>query len=256
MADQPIQEPDRSYHVLDDPVVYPVVLIGVLLTTGLPIFLGQRICLPVLNGLVIFPLFAWALRVGRPRRAVELALFWVVCQGSAVVAASLLLPDRAGYAIVQGLEYRTEILRWAATGQGRASQPAIWLPGQARDLALFSLATLLTGGLGGLIWLASRLNAFNFSVTGLWQQAASPLLILLAWPIWAVVRLIGYLVMGAALAEPVAVLDLRPAWWARWWRQRRRWLALGLAFILLGAAMQLLLARYWPGWLRAVTRQW
>jgi hypothetical protein len=246
--------PSSSYHVLVDTIVYPVIALGVALTTALPVFLQQRFCLPVLNGLVIFPLFAWALRAGRPRRALGLGLFWALCQSLAIVAASLLMADRAGTAILGALEFRTQWLAWIASGSPVTSTPALSLPGQVRELAVFAAGSLLTGGLGGLILLAMALNAFNFTVASLLQQALRPVLLLLAaWPIWSVVRLIGYLTVGAVLAEPVAVLDLRPQWWAAWWPRRRRLLATGLGLIVLGIVLQIVLSPLWPSLLRSAT---
>lgn len=244
----------RGYHVLDDPIIYPVILAGVVLTTVLPLLLEQQLCLPLLNGLVIFPLFAWALRLGRPGRAVGLALFWVACQTVVVVSASLIIPDQAGLAIRQALEHRSETLAWIASGDGVAGSPGLWLPQQLRQAAVFAVATLLTGGLGGLILLATTLNMVNFVVADLIRQAGNLLLVLLfAWPIWSLVRLLAALIIGAVLAEPVAVLDLRPQWWGRWWAERRRLLAIGLGVLLLSFLLQLLLAPAWDDLLRLAT---
>ena len=232
---------ETSYHVLNDPVIYPVIALGVVLTTVMPVLLGQRFCLPLLNGLVIFPFLAWALRVGRPRRAVGLVLFWIVVQSVATVAVSLLLTERAGLAILGALEFRTQWLAWIDHG----TPVLAWLP-QLRELIIYALAAFLTGGLAALILLAMVLNTFNFTVASLIQQAVSPvLLLLIAYPIWMVVRLLGYVILAVFLAEPVAVLDLRPAWWSAWWPQRRRLLGIGLALILAGVVLQLLLSPVW-----------
>ncbi len=56
-----------------------------------------------------------------------------------------------------------------------------------------------------------------------------------------VLRLVGYLIVGAVLAEPLANLDLWPAY-LKGWLHDRRWLLLsGLGLILLGLLAQVLL---------------
>jgi hypothetical protein len=240
-----------TYHVLDDWVVYVVIFLGTVLTTGLPVLLGQQLCLPLLNGLVIAPLFIWALRAGRPRRAIELGLFWAVCQTVSTVAATLLLPELASRAIWDGLSFRTEMFTWIDHGQGRPGMPAAFLPQAARNYGIFAALSLATGGMAAFVFLAKLLNTFNFYVATLVQHVASPLLLALAaWPTWLIIRLVGFMVTGAVLAEPVAVLDLRPDWWRRWWQERRRLLAIGLGILLLSIVLQLLLSPIWPAMLR------
>ncbi len=96
--------------VLDDWIVFPSMGFGILVTTALPIFLGQRICLPVLSALVLIPMFIWALREGRPRKAIQLGLFWAVVQSAVIVIATVLLSDSASQAVVGGVEFRSEWL--------------------------------------------------------------------------------------------------------------------------------------------------
>jgi hypothetical protein len=243
-----------SYHVLNDPVVYPVIALGVGLTTVMPVLLGQRFCLPLLNGLVIFPFLAWALRVGRPRRAMVLVLYWIVVQSAAMLVVSLLLTEQASLAILGALEFRTQWLAWIDHGAPVELAPAMaWLP-QLRELLIYALAAFVTGGLAALIFLAVALNTFNFTVATLIQQAASPvLLLLMAYPLWLVIRVLGYVVFAVFLAEPVAVLDLRPAWWSAWWPKRRRLLGPAVGLIVAGFVLQVLLSPVWRHLLASLT---
>lgn len=243
-----------AYHVLDDPVVYAVILIGVLLTTALPVFLGQRFCLPLLSALVIFPLFVWAVRLGRPRRAIALAGFWAICQAAAMLIASLLLAQQAGLAIFNGLEMRSEVMSWIASGQaaqGSVAGVPLSLPKLLTQALVVAGGSLLTAGLAGLIVDALALNATSYIAVSLAQMASQPVLtLLLAWPIWTMVRLAGYFVAGAALAEPLAFGDLSLQGWAAWWRRRRRLLAIGAGLVLLGILLQLVLGPAWTSLLR------
>jgi hypothetical protein len=243
-SDQEDDQPDEpAENVLDDWIVYPSMALGVIVTTFFPILLGQQICLPLLSAAVLIPMFLWALRQGRPRKAITLALFWAVVQSISVVAASLLFEDTAGRAVQSGLEYRSAWLAWIDGGPLVSIAPSLAYGRQVIELALYALAMALTGGVGGLLLLTLALDRFNFTVASLLSVAENPVLAAVAaWPLWMIVRLVGYLIVGAVLAEPVANLDLRPAYLAAWLQARRRLLLTGLAIILLGVIMQVLLA--------------
>lgn len=230
-------------HVLDDWIVYPSMAAGIVATTFFPILLGQRVCLPLLSALVLIPMFLWALRQGRPRKAVALALFWAAVQTLAVVVATLLFDDGSGRAVQGGLDYRTAWLQWIERGPPVTMAPALAYGRQLVELALYALAMALTGGIGGLLLLTVALDRFNFTVASLLAAAPNPALAAIAaWPLWMIVRLVGYLVVGAVLAEPMANLDLRPASLEAWLRRRWRLLLAGLGIILLGALLQAVLA--------------
>ncbi len=114
---------------------------------------------------------------------------------------------------------------------------------QAIDLAVYAVAMAATGGAGGLVLLTAALNRFNFTVATMLASTSSPLLLALAaWPLWMIVRMVGFVIVGAVLAEPVANLDLRPAYLARWFQRRKRMLLAGLGVILLGIILQVLLS--------------
>jgi hypothetical protein len=240
-------QPDvPAENVLDDWVVYPTMAVGILATTFFPILLGQRICLPLLSAAVLIPMFLWALRQGRPRKAITLALFWAVVQSVSVVVASLLFEDTASRAVQGGLEYRSAWLAWSEGGPLVSLAPSLAYGRQVIELALYALAMALTGGVGGLLLLTVALDRFNFTVASLLSIAQSPVMAAVAaWPLWMIVRLVGYLIVGAVLAEPVANLDLRPAYLAAWLKVRKRLLLIGLGIILLGVVLQVLLAPFY-----------
>ncbi|MCS6844862.1 MAG: hypothetical protein NZ528_11175 [Caldilineales bacterium] len=243
-----------TYRVLDDPLVYPVIALGVALTTALPVFLGQRLCLPLLNALVIFPFLVGALRTGRLRRGLRLAAFWAICQAAAALLASLFLSARADFAILNALELRTQLYTLVATGQ---LQPGfvVGVPLDLPRLLLQALAvaggSLATAGLAGLVLDAATINATSYAAASLLREAGRPLpALLLAWPLWTVLRLAGYLALGAALAEPLAAGDPEGIGLAGWWQRRRRLIAVGAGLVLLGILLQLLLTSAWADLLR------
>ena len=229
--------------VLDDWIVYPSMGFGILVTTALPIFLGQRICLPVLSALVLIPMVIWALREGRPRKAIQLGLFWAVVQSAVIVIATVLLSDNsASQAVVGGVEFRSEWLSWIANGSPVLRTPALALDRTLLELIVYSAAMFLTGSVAGLIGLAAAMDAFNFTAASLLTQAARPLLMFLgAWPIWVIVRLVSYLTIGAVLAEPMVHLNLRVEFLLDWWRRRKRLLVIGLGIFAFSVLLQVLL---------------
>jgi hypothetical protein len=243
-SDQEDDQPDApAENVLDDWIVYPSMAMGVVVTTFFPILLGQQICLPLLSVAVLIPMFLWALRQGRPRKAITLALFWAVVQSVSVVVASLLFEDTASRAVQGGLEYRSAWLAWSEGGPAVSLAPSLAYGRQVIELALYALAMTLTGGVGGLLLLTVALDRFNFTVASLLSISQSPVMAAVAtWPLWMIVRLVGYLIVGAVLAEPVANLDLRPAYLAAWLQARKRLLLAGLGIILLGVILQALLS--------------
>lgn len=239
MSDQPT----AAANVLDDWVIYPAMALGILATTFFPILLGQQICLPLLSAAVLIPMFLWALRQGRPGKAITLALFWAAVQSLSVILASWLFEEGAGRAVLGGMEYRSAWLQWIAGGPPVQMVPALDVARQGIDFLLYALASALTGGVGGLLLLTLALDRFNFTVASLLASAQQPALAMVAaWPLWMIVRLVGYIIIGAVLAEPLANIDLWPISFPTWLRARRRLLLLGLGIILLGVLLQALLA--------------
>ncbi len=232
-----------AQNVLDDWIVYPSMALGIVITTFLPVMLGQQLCLPLLSAAVLIPMFLWALHQGRPGKAMALALFWAALQSLSMILASLLFPDSAGQAVQSGLEYRSAWLQWIADGSQTTLAPALDYGRQLVDLVIYALAMAFSGGVAGLLLLTLALNRFNFTVASLLAAAQNPALAALAaWPLWMIARLVGAMVIGAVLAEPVASLDLRPAFLIDWLQRRWRLLLAGLGLILLGFILQMLLS--------------
>ena len=232
-----------SASVLDDWIIFPVIALGVFIATLFPVFLSQQLCLPVLNTLVIFPLFVWAVRSGRTRRAVTMTLFWALCLAVAMLALGVILSGPAE-ATVQGVvEYRSQFIRWMADATPVTAAPAQDLLGQLRDLVIFAVATAVTAGLGGLFLLTMAINIISVNAAGLVNEATRPLQTLLfSWPVWNIARLVGYVLIAVALAEPLATGQLRPDALRAWFRSRRRLLLNGLIALVVAALLQLLLS--------------
>lgn len=243
-------QPESS--LLDDWIVFPAMAAGIVVTTFFPVLLGQRLLLPLLSGLVLATMFFWAVRQGRPDRAILFALFWISVQSLCVLTASLLFDVNTGRAISGGLEYRNAWLQWAEHGTLTQVTPSLAWGRQLVEDAAAVGATALSGGTAGLWLLVTALNRVNFAAASLVYAAQNPLLALLAsWPIWLVLRIIGVVVLAATLAEPVANLDLWPGYLAYWWQHRRRLALTGLLILALGLLAQLLFTPLYQNLLRS-----
>ncbi|MFZ2488700.1 MAG: hypothetical protein WAZ19_11305 [Anaerolineae bacterium] len=238
--------------LLDDWIVFPAMATGIVVTTFFPVLLGQRLLLPLLSGLVLVTMFFWAVRQGRPDRAILFALFWIGMQSLCVFTASLLFDVNTGRAISGGLEYRNAWLQWGEHGTLTHIAPSLaWGRQLVEDLAAVG-ATALTGGTAGLWLLVTALDRVSFTAASLVSEAQNPLLALLAsWPLWLILRIVGVVVLSAALAEPVANLDLWPGYLPYWLQHRRRLLLIGLVLLVLGLLAQLLLAPLYQNLLRS-----
>jgi len=225
---------------------------GAALTTALGVALGFRWLLPFLGAAVPFAVFFPRVRAGRFRAAVGWVVLWALFQSLAVGAATLLLPDRTGAAVFRGPPYAAEMVHWVQTGEGPEGSPRLFLPIHARHFAAFCVLSALSAGGLGLVLGTVLLNYMNFYVATLVGASARPLVAaLFGWPIWAEVRVIGFIVCGAALGA------LLPAAWSR----RRggpatprfpgRLFALGVGLILADIVLKTLLA---PPWQRLLLR--
>jgi len=236
-------ETANSASVLDDWIIFPVIALGVFIATLFPVFLSQQLCLPVLNTLVIFPLFIWAVRSGRTRRAVTMTLFWALCLAVTMLALGVIFSGQAEAAVQGVVEYRSQFIRWMADATPVTAAPAQDLLGQLRDLVIFAVASAVTAGLGGLFLLTMAINVISVNAAGLVNEATRPLQTLLfGWPVWNIARLVGYVLITVALAEPLATGQLRPDALRAWFRARRRLLLYGLIALVVAALLQLLLS--------------
>lgn len=235
------EETATDHAVLDDWIVFPVIALGVAIATLFPVFLQQELCLPLLNTLVIFPLFVWAVRSGRTRRALTMTLFWAFCLAATMLPAALLMNAQAAGAVRGLADYRTQFIGWMAGGPAVTALPAQnWLA-QLRELAIFAAATALTAGLGGLFLLALAISVVSANAASLAVEATQPLLALLfGWPVWSVIRLVAFALIGVALAEPLAAGQWQPAALRTWFRRRRRLLAAGALALAAAALVQAL----------------
>jgi len=206
---------------------------------------GHRAFLLVMNALVVAPFFVLAVRRGRPSRAIGLTLAWCLFQVLSITMLTLAVPQQAESGIAQGLEYRSEMVQWIATGHSRENTPALFLPAQMRNFGLLVVVTILTGGLGGLFMIAGLINYTGFYIAHLIAHTTRPALLI--GVAWSLAEVIGYVICCVVLAEPLLRLDWRAP------LRRLPLLALGLSLLIADAALRLLAAPLWRALLQKAT---
>jgi hypothetical protein len=120
----------------------------------------------------------------------------------------LLADDR----VLRAAPYRSSMLAWLRTGEGPESRPLATAWAHARELAVYVVVALLTANAASLVLGAVLLNYMNAWVARLVAAARRPVRVaLLAWNVWSVVRVAGYVFLGAACAAPLLARLGHPA---------------------------------------------
>jgi hypothetical protein len=146
------------------------------------------------------------------------------------------------------------MLTWVRTGAGPEGSPRLFLPVHVRHYLGFCALSLLTVGYAGLALGTVLLNYMNYYVAELIRVSTEPVgSAAFGWPVWAVLRVVGFTASGTAMAA------LGLAGWrrARGWGRRSgllfpgRLLALGFGLVVADAALKAFLA---PAWRRLLLR--
>ncbi len=220
-------------------------------SVAIGVLIGNRWILPVLNTLAIYPFFVNLVSAGRSRRAVILILFWALFLSQAVIAAATFFPERAEKTIFRSAEYSEEMFSWVSTGQGKESSPRAFLPDHIRDFLVFAALAFVTAGLGALFMGAVLLNYMNFYVAVLIAASARPICTAaLAWQPYAVIRVVGYIIIATALTE--AAIGVATRYRAKWPRVLR-FTAVGFSLVLLDVIIKASLAPAWAKILKSVS---
>jgi hypothetical protein len=210
---------------------------------------GIPILIPVLNTLASYPFMVTALKRGNLRLAVGRMLLWALTMGVAATCLSYLRPAETGQLFLRASTYRSEMFAWVLSGRGAESTPSQFIPQHIGHAALFSLLTLVSGGILGMPMGAVLMNYMGHYVGTLAESAQHPVrTALLAWHPWAVIRVISFVAIGVVLSAP---LLSRIANFRVDRRAARRLLAWAGAGLVVDIVLKALLA---PVWQRLLVR--
>jgi Ni,Fe-hydrogenase I cytochrome b subunit len=225
------------------------VVLATVLSYAVGWVIGAPFLVPILNTAASFPFMVAALRRGQVGLAVARMLVWALAMGVAATLLSYARPAQTDALFLRGASYRAEMFRWVSTGRGAESSPSQFLPQHARDLALFSTAAVLTGGMLAMAMGAALMNYMGHYVGSLAAASRSPVVTMaLGWHPWAIIRVISFVILGVLLSMPILSRLYR---FRVDWRAARPLFATALAGLILDVTLKSLLA---PAWQRLLLR--
>jgi hypothetical protein len=213
--------------------------------------IGVPALVPFLNAAGAWWLMARELRAGRVVRAIAIMLVWAATM--AVVATVM---AAAGWNLSGGddlflqPDYRVQMLEWVRTGIGPESQPSVFIPRHLAYAGVFSIAAIATAGVLAMPMGAMLMNSMGDYVGSMAAASAHPFAsAILGWHPWAVVRIIGFVIVGVVLSGPLiarvsgTTFDLR---------SERRWIVIGAGLLAIDIVLKAVLAPSWGRLLRGL----
>jgi len=203
----------------------------------------HRYVLPVLNALFLYPVLILNAREKRGWRNAFLIALWGFLLNAVVIALVQIDPELMAVRIINGDNYTEEMFHWIQTGEGAEGNIRLFLPLHLKFYGLLLALSALTGGFGGLVLAAALINFMAFYVGRLVLDAVRPLAILLiGWPIWSIIRGVGFLAAVVGLSEAfydkVARKPIN-------WQRLSKLLKLSVICILLDIVIKATLAEFW-----------
>ncbi|NOX62825.1 MAG: hypothetical protein GXP42_12895 [Chloroflexi bacterium] len=230
-----------------DPLVYFLILAGLLFTMTVGIIAEQRTLMPVLNALILWPFLIWSFRHARIDVAVRLIIFWSALIFLFALVATR-LDERAARAAVPGsIEFGAEHMLWLAGSAAGVDQFSEWFPLFLRRTGVLLVGSAVSAGLIPLI-VAAREMAILGIWTGNLLGASNLLVVIFGVPLWIWAEAAAWIAIGAVLAEPIVTGDIH----AILTRDRLRLLLTGVAAWLLSFLLHLL----WPPVMQSLLRPW
>jgi hypothetical protein len=210
--------------------------------------IGGRAVLPILAGLVAYPVMVRLVLAGRQPAAALSMLLWAAALSGSVIAYTARDPVRAGSIVVHGPAYRDEMFDFVRTGRGREGVPRQFIPQHLLHLGAFIIACALSGGVLGIGLGAVMVGYMSYYVGALAAASPAPAsTILLGWPPYAILRVAAFVLLGVSLSRPMLARIFRsPIPFAR----ARLFYGVSAALLLADLVLKTLLARPWAALLR------
>lgn len=179
----------------------PVLAVGTALSTTASFLSGSAWLMPILGAAVAYPVFLYFVYHRQSANASLSMLFWAIFQSLAVIIGTVCFPQRAAEVILTGPAAAQEMFHWIQTGEGAEGSLKLFLPLHLRNYLIFCLLSLLTLSSTALIFGTWMLNYMNYYVAQLVLVSVHPgLALAVGWPPWSILRVIGFILTGVALA--------------------------------------------------------
>ena len=239
---------EKEYNLSRDPVFFAMVGFFALLTTGFPLVLGQFRFLPLVQALALAVFLLVPLRRRDLRSALIVVFLWLTLTMVTVFTLTWFDGVRTERAFENGFNYRAAFAEWYYANNAKSSPlPASFaiqpLASIAEILGIV-LGSLLTAGFVGAWFLMKVANLAAFGAATLTLTLQSPLLIVIALPLWSILQVIGGGGLLVLLAEPLASGRFG-AGLREFGRSRRLPLLVFGSMFVLGILLELLLPPFW-----------
>jgi hypothetical protein len=212
---------------------------------------GVPALVPFLNAAPAWWLMTRALRNRQINRAIAVMLLWAATMAvCATTMAAFGWTRRGGNELFLQADYRIQMIAWVQTGVGPESDPSTFVPRHLAHAAVFSAAAIATGGVLAMPMGAVLMNSMGDYVGTLAARGAHPLpLVLLGWHPWALLRIVGFVILGVVLSGVVLSRLLRFEYSLL---VQRRWLVIAVALLALDIVLKWALAPAWSPLLRGL----
>jgi len=187
-------------------------IIQTVIFVSIGFFMGAFIHPILLILFTVFPfylLYHFLIIAQKYDSALKQSFVWTITIALLVIILTVIFPDLAKRAIISGESYTEEMFYWIKTGIGAESDPSQFVPTHILHYSIFVVTCLISMSFIGIIFGAYLMNYMDYYVGMLFLHIADPtptnylIIALIAWPIWAIIRVIGYLYTGLALAIPL-----------------------------------------------------
>ncbi len=186
---------------------YPV-LLGALtgiLGTRIGWRLGNRFVLPAAQAALGALAFVASWQAGGALAGALAVGAWACGTSFAAITAFWHTPGRIGTHVLRASAYAASMRAWLSSGETLGASPGAIVRTHVRELAAYLAVALLTGNLLSLVMGAALLNFMNAWFVELLRAAhARRTVWLLGWPCWSVARVLAYVALGSACAQPAA----------------------------------------------------
>ncbi|MEO1404440.1 MAG: hypothetical protein AAFV72_24750, partial [Cyanobacteria bacterium J06635_1] len=203
---------------------------------------------PLLGAAVAYPVFIYLVYHKQYSRAAIAMLLWAIFQSLAVGLGTVWFPETAAEVILSGPAYTAKVFHWIQTGEGYAESLHLFLPIHLRDYLIFCGLCCLTLSSTALLFGTWLLNYMNFYVAELIRASVHPwLAIAIGWPPWSILRVIGFILTGVALAViGLNLIDrIRKHPTQRPFPKQYLWM--GIGFVIADIVVKATLAPLWRG---------
>lgn len=221
-------------------------VIGVILSTTASFVFGIPWLMPIFGAAVPYPILFLHVRRQQYKNAFWWMLFWGVLQSIAIIVTTTIAPQRAAKNILRGQSYTTEMLHWIRTGEGSEGSLSLFLPGHLLHYGIFCILCVVTLSSVALIFGTWMLNYMNFYVAELVKVSAKPwLAAILGWYPWSIIRIIGFIATGVALAALGLNLVTRIRGEVPKSPFPKTYMLIGIGFVIADIVVKALLAPIW-----------